>query len=121
MLFDSPKSGLLFAVASCVTLLGCGIRTVEYADGRTLTETFVGPPTMIRCKPDQTVSGTIRSAGIFGTTTGGGFGLSEQMFMCGGGECHLAVWPKESEDLDQVVDRVQEINQDCIAVLEKDT
>ena len=114
-----------FAIThGCIVLLtvaavpGCGVRSVEFPDGSRISEAFFGPPSSIECGPDRTVSGTIRSAGLFGTTGGGGFGLSEQMFMCGSGDCHLAIWPDESADLDKVSKRLEAINQLCIEAME---
>lgn len=101
-----------------MTLAGCGVRSIEYGNGIKVTELFFGPPTTVSCESGRTVSGTIRSAGVFGTADSGGFGFSEQMFLCGYGECHLAVWPNATADLTQVIKRVEEINQDCINALE---
>lgn len=107
------------AAISFGALAGCGLRSIEYGDGSKITELFIGAPTRIDCEAGRTVSGTIRSVGLFGATNGGGLGFSEQDFLCGSGECHLAVWPNDTADLQEIMERVEATNKDCIEALER--
>ena len=108
----------IIGLSGLIALAGCGVRSIEKVDGTKTTELFVGPPTTITCAKNRTVSGRIRSAGLFATTAGGGFGLAEQTFLCGSGECHLAVWPKSANDLEQTLRTIEKINQKCIEFIE---
>ncbi len=79
-------------------IVGCGVRQIDYADGLSSTEIFVGFGKTLDCTVDPGASVKTRTLGAWTQPHGLGLGFHSGRYVCGSTECQVVIWPQSKID-----------------------
>ena len=104
------------SVIFCIFLGGCGVRQMEFRDGTSQTEIFVGPSKTISCAsgPGMTVKSATLGLWTNMGATAGGIGFNSGRYFCGATECQVVIWPNTKLDVAELRRELGAFNNICV-------